>query len=189
MRIRQVTESSGYSLAGSFTPDLTRSKVWLMRELARVTPQVGTVYILGSWFGNLSLYMSLMPMFEHGQMINVETDRKMLRQSQRMLDHIGVHDVEHMYRDANDLDYRRLDDDGVVINCSLTDMKGRAWFDNIPRGTLVVMQARDHDPGYQFNDTQDILAKFPLRKVLYQGKMSLEDPETPYTRFMVIGEK
>lgn len=189
MNIHQITESSGYSLAGSFTPDLTRSKVWLMQELARIRPRVGTVYILGSWFGNLSLYMHLMPMFKHGEIINVETDRKMLGQSRRMLDHIGVSDVIHMYQDANDLDYRRLGPDGVVINCSLTDMKGTDWFRHIPAGTLVVMQARDHDPGYQFHSTQDILAKFPLQKVLYQGKMSLQDPETDYTRFMVIGQK
>ena len=186
---RSITESSGYSLAGSFTSDLTRSKVWLMQELARIAPQIGTVYILGSWFGNLSLYMHLMPMFQHGQIINVEKDQDMLAQSRRMLDHVGADDVGHMFKDANDLDYGQLGPDGVVINTSLTDMSGRAWFDRIPDGTLVVLQARDHDPGYQFHSTQDILAKFPLREVLYQGKMQLEDPETTYTRFMVIGRK
>lgn len=160
-----------------------------MQELARVAPEVGTVYILGSWFGNLSLYMHLMPMFNHGKIINVERDRSMLAQSQRMLDHIGADGVEHMFRDANDLDYRQLGSDGVIINCSLTDMPGRAWFDRIPKDTLVVMQARDHDPGYQFHSTQDILDKFPLQKILYQGKMQLQDPETAYTRFMVIGRK
>lgn len=189
MKIHQVTESSGYSLQGSFTPDLTRSKVWLMQELSRIAPKVGTVYILGSWFGNLSLYMHLLPMIRHGKIINVETDQKMLNQSARMLRRIGARDVEHMDKDANNIDYQQLGDDGVVINCSLTDMEGTDWFRNIPPGTLVVMQARDHDPGYQFHSTRDILKKFSLQKVLYQGKMSLEDPETPYTRFMVIGQK
>ena len=189
MKIHQVTESSGYSLAGSFTHDLTKSKLWLMQELSRISPRVGTVYILGSWFGNLSLYMHLSPMFDHGRIINVEKDRDMLAQSARMLDHVGASDVEHMFKDSNDLDYRQLGSNGVVINCSLTDMKGTNWFGNIPDDTLVVLQARDHDPGYQFHSTRDILAKFPLRKVLYQGKMSLRDPETRYTRFMVIGRK
>ena len=189
MKIQDLIESSGYSLRGSFTTDLTASKVWLMQELARIAPQVGTVYVLGSWYGNLSLYMNLMPMFKHRQIINVEHDRDMLKQSRRMLDHIGATDVQHMLADANDLDYRQLDNDGVVVNTSLTDMPGRAWFDSIPPGTLVALQARDHDPGEQFSSTQDILDKFPMREVLYQGDLDLRDPETDYTRFMVIGRK
>lgn len=189
MKIRDLAESSGYSLQGSFTRDLTTSKVWLMQELARIAPRVGTVYSLGSWFGNLSLYMHLLPLLKHGRIINVERDPAMLRQSQRMLDHVGARDVDHMLRDANDLDYRQLDSDGVVINTSLTDMPGRDWFRNIPAGTLVVMQARDHDPGRQFHSAQDILDRFPLAKVDYQGELDLQDPETRYKRFMVIGRK
>lgn len=189
MKIRDLAESSGYSLAGSFTRDLITSKVWLMQELAKIAPEVGTIYSLGSWFGNLSLYMHLMPVIKHGKIINVERNRDMLQQSQRMLDHVGAHDVEHMYRDANDLDYRQLGDNGVVINTSLTDMDGTAWFRRIPPGTLVVMQARDHDPGRQFHSTQDILDRFPLSRVEYEGTLDLQDPETEYSRFMVIGRK
>ena len=189
MKIRDLAESSGYSLAGSFTHDLTTSKVWLMQELARIAPRVGTIYSLGSWYGNLSLYLHLLPLLKHGKIINVERDPGMLQQSQRMLDHVGARDVDHMLADANDLDYRQLGPDGVVINTSLTDMPGRAWFRKIPAGTLVVMQARDHDPGRQFHSTQDILRRFPLSRVQYQGELALEDPETQYKRFMVIGRK
>lgn len=189
MKISDLQESSGYSLQGSFTHDLTKSKVWLIRELAKIQERVTTAYILGSWFGNLSLYMKLHPAVKTERIINVEKDPKFLKQSKKMLDHIGAACVDHMQRDANDLDYRNVDDDSVVINTSLTDMPGRAWFDNIPPGTLVALQARDHDPGHQFHSTKDILAKFPLQKVLYQGSLDLEDPETPYKRFMVIGKK
>jgi hypothetical protein len=186
---RQVNESSGYSLQGSFTHDLTTSKVWLITELSKISPAVGTVYILGSWYGNLSLYINLLPVIDYEKIINVETNRSMLDQSERMLKHVGAKNVEFMLQDANDLDYRQLDDNGVVINTSLTDMSGRDWFDNIPSGTLIAMQARDHDPGYKFDSTDDILAKFPLEQVLYQGTKTLEDPETSYHRFMVIGRK
>lgn len=189
MNIQDITESSGYSLQGSFTHDLTTSKVWLLQELSRILPRVGTVYVLGSWFGNISLYMALMPFLRYNKVINVERDPKMIEQSRRMLAHVGAKKVQHMAADANNIDYRQLGDDGVVINTSLTDMPGRAWFDNIPEGTLVVLQARDHDPGAQFHGTQDILDKFPLTTVDYQGKLDLQDPETDYTRFMVIGRK
>jgi precorrin-6B methylase 2 len=186
---RPLKESSGYSLAGSFTHDLTTSKVWLLSELAKISPTTGTVYILGSWYGNLSLYMNLLPLIRYTNIINVEKNKTMLDQSRRMLDHIGVDNVEFMHKDANDLDYRQLGNAGIVINTSLTDMDGTDWFRHIPDGTLVVMQARDRDPGYQFDSAQDILRKFPLEQVLYAGTKELQDPETRYTRFMIIGRK
>ena len=184
-----IAESSGYSLEGSFTHDLSKSKVWLMQQLAQVQPDVSTMYILGSWYGNLALYMTLDPVVQVKQFINVETDKSMLDQSRRMMNHIGARNVEYMNQDANMLDYRQADKNSVVVNTSLTDMSGTEWFDNIPDDTLVVMQARDNDPGHQFYNTQDILKKFPLNTVLYQGELDLQDPETTYTRYMVIGRK
>jgi hypothetical protein len=184
-----ITESSGYSLAGSFTTDLTKSKVWLLTELAKIAPQLSTMYVLGSWYGNLALYNTLQPTVGVDRIINVETDSEMLAQSQRMLDRVGANNVEYMLKDANELDYRQVGRGGVVVNTSLTDMPGNQWFEHIPQGTLVAMQARDQDPGEQYNSTQDILDRFPLSKVLYQGTLELEDPETPYHRYMVIGIK
>lgn len=184
-----LDESSGYSLAGSFTHDLTKSKAWLMTELARIKPSISTLYILGSWYGNLALYMTLDPAVRVKKFINVETNTDMLDQSRRMLDHVGARNVEYMNQDANDLDYRQLGMDGAVVNTSLTDMDGTDWFRHIPDGTLVAMQARDQDPGYQYHSTDDILDKFPLDQVLYQGSLKLQDPETHYRRFMVIGRK
>jgi hypothetical protein len=186
---RDITESSGYSLAGSFTHDLTKSKVWLIRELEKIITDPSCVYVLGSWFGNLALYMRLQPGIDAGKIINVETDSMMLDRSRKILDLVGADNVQHMLVDANQLDYRQLGDSGVVINTSLTDMPGQAWFEHIPAGTLVVMQARDHDPGQQYHSTQDILDRFPLSEIEYQGSMPLQDPETEYTRYMVIGVK
>jgi hypothetical protein len=188
-RKKKVNESSGYSLSGSFTPDLTRSKVWLLKELSEIAPTLDTVYVLGSWYGNLALYMHLQPTVKYDRIINVETDADMLDQSQRMLDHVGAERVEYMLKDANQLDYRQLGNAGAVINTSLTDMPGRDWFERIPPGTLVVMQARDQDPGEQYHGTQDIIDKFPLDQVYYTGTLDLQDPETEYQRFMVIGRK
>ena len=184
-----LDESSGYSLAGSFTRDLIASKVWLLTELARIAPQVGTIYVLGSWYGNLGVLLALDPIIKYKKLINVETDKKFLQTSKRIHNYLGMGNTEYMLADANTLDYRQLGSDGVVINTSLTDMPGQAWFDNIPAGTLVVMQSRDHDPGNAADSTQDIVDRYPLSEVIYDGKINLKDPETKYTRFMIIGIK
>ena len=187
--LTHLSESSGYTLKGSYTPDLIASKLWLLTELARIAPTVGTIYALGSWYGNLAVINRLDPVIKYRKLINVETDPKFLQASERIHDHLGIGNNEYMLKDANTLDYRQLGDSGCVVNCSLTDMPGRDWFKNIPVGTLVVMQARDHDPNRQFHSTEDILKRFPLSKVIYQGERNLQDPETKYTRYMVIGIK
>lgn len=184
-----LSESSGSSLEGSFTPDLVFSKLWLMRELAKISPDVSTMYILGSWYGNLALLLTRYPQIQVDHMINVETNSERLDTGERILDQAGAGNVEHMLKDANDLDYRQLGRDGAVVNTSLNDIKGQDWFENIPSGTLVVLQARDQVEHEQFAGPEDIEQKFPLSQVVYSGSLDLEDPETKYTRFMIIGRK
>jgi hypothetical protein len=184
-----LDESSGSSLTGSMTRDLTASKVWLMKELERIQQDFSTVYILGSWYGNLALYMKLQPRITADKIILVEKNKEFLTTSRRLLDLARADNVEYMLADANRLDYRQLGSSGVVVNTSLTNMPGRAWFLNIPDGTLVVLQGRDHDPNTNFESTQAIIDRFPLSEVLYHGRMQLRDPETEYTRYMVIGRK
>lgn len=186
----RLEESSGYSLAGSFTRDLITSKVWLMQELARIAPQVGTVYNLGSWYGNLALYLRLMPLLRTGRIINVDRNQEWLQQGARMLAHIGAHDVENMLGDARDLDYRQLGRDGVVVNTAINDMSGREWFKNIPSGTLVVLQTRDRNPDSKpYESLEDLHRAFPLQQELYHGTLRLKDPQTAYHRHMIIGRK
>ena len=185
----ELAESSGYSLAGSFTRDLVASKVWLLTELARIAPQVDTIYVLGSWYGNLGVLLELDPVIKYKKLINVETDQKFLQASRRIHNYLGMDNTEYMLADANTLDYRQLGRDGVVVNTSLTDMLGQTWFDHIPKGTLVAMQSRDHDPGNAAHSTQDITDQYPLSEIIYAGELKLNDPETEYTRYMVIGVK
>jgi hypothetical protein len=184
-----LEESSGSSLEGSFTPDLVFSKLWLIRELAKISSDVSTMYVLGSWYGNLALLLHRYPQVQVDRVINVESNPEFLKGSQNLLNPADVGNVEYMLKDANELDYRKLGRDGVVVNTSLIDIKGTGWFENIPPGTLVVMQARDQVDNEQFASPEDIEQKFPLGQVLYSGSLDLEDPETEYTRFMVIGIK
>jgi hypothetical protein len=185
----KLAESSGYSLAGSFTRDLIASKVWLLKELEKIQQHYTTMYVLGSWYGNLAVYMTLQPTITVDHVINVETNAEMLDTSQRILDRIGADHVESMLKDANELDYRQLGNSGVVVNTSLTEMPESAWFDHIPAGTIVAMQARDQDPGVEYHTPQDIQRKYTLSRVIYQGSLRLKDPQTKYTRYMTIGVK
>ena len=184
-----LDESSGYTLAGSFTRDLIASKVWLLQGLEKIQPHYTTMYVLGSWYGNLAVYMTLQPTIRVDRIINVETNPEMLDTSQSILDQVGAQNVKSMLADANKLDYRRLGSAGVVVNTSLTEMHQKEWFEHIPAGTVVALQARNNDPGVAYHSSQDIQRRYPLSKLLYHGSMRLRDPETEYTRYMTIGIK
>ncbi len=184
-----VSESSGYSLEGSMTHDLTVSKMWLISELEKIRTNFSTAYILGSWYSNTSLYIKLASDLKINKIVNVETNKDFLTAGKQLHQLANVSDgVYFMLKDSNRLDYRQIGKNGLVINTSLTDMKGTDWFKNIPKGTLVALQARDHDPNIQYSSPKDIMRRFPLT-VLYSGTKQLEDPESMYNRFMVIGIK
>ena len=187
--LASLEESSGYSLEGSFTPDLVFSKYWLMQKLNSIQPHISVMYILGAWYCNLALYLHRYQHPKVDHIINVETDQKFLKTGQEILDAVGADNMEYMLKDANKLDYRQLDGKGAVVNTSLTDMSGQQWFDNIPPGTLVALQGRDQDPNRNFRSTEDITNRFPLSQVIYAGGLKLKDPQTAYTRYMVIGIK
>ena len=193
MRAQELTESSGYTLAGSYTPDLVFSKLWLTRELERVLNTQGidsvpVAYILGSWYSNLStiLRKSNTPI-QH--IVDVERNEQWLKTGQQIQQHMNIDNVEYMAADANKIDYRQLQDPGVVINTGTNDIADLGWFDNIPSGTIVVLQGRDQVKNNGVASPDELLERFPLETVLYQGTMDLEDPETEYRRSMAIGIK
>jgi hypothetical protein len=194
MRARElVKESSGYTLSGSYTPDLVFSKLWLAQELNNILNKqnidlVPVAYVLGSWYSNLSTILrKTSTPIQH--IVDVEQNKDWLATGQKIQQTMGIDDVEYMPADANQIDYRQLQDLGIVMNTSTNDMlEHNDWFENIPAGTLVVLQGRDQVKR-EFLSPDDLLDLYPLENVMYRGTMNLEDPETEYTRSMVIGVK
>lgn len=188
-----IDESSGYSLPGSYTDDLIISKLWLAYELKRIlgSDTVPVAYVLGSWYSNMSTILRKMSV-PIDTIIDVEKNEKWLKTGQQIQRRMGIGGVEPMAADANDVDFRQLQEPGVVINTSTNDMPDHGWFDHIPKGAIVALQGRDHQPPdseHVFTSPDEILELYPLGKVLYKGSLQLEDPETKYNRHMVIGVK
>lgn len=201
MRIHELdchtlTETSGYSLEGSYTDDLVISKIWLAHELNKILKQQGidsvpVAYVLGSWYGNQSTILRKMGV-PIDTIVDVEQNKQWLEQGQQIQQAMGIDGIKSMAADANRIDFRRLKDPGVVINTSTNDMPDRGWFDHIPEGTIVVLQGRDQEPAgaeHNYRSPEEILELYPLSKVLYQGTRHLTDPETDYDRHMIIGIK
>jgi hypothetical protein len=145
-------------------------------------------YILGSWYGNMSLIMGL-ENFPTDTMINVDTNSAWVKHSRKLAQQLGLdNQMQYMVADANQLDYRQALLPSLIVNTSCNDMSGTDWFKNIPQGAWVALQARDQaDSENQWESLKEFASDWPLKKVLYQGQIQLRDPETAYTRFLVVG--
>ena len=189
MIIRDLTnESSPDTLEGSFTEDLVVSKQWLANKLKEGLGNkcARTIYILGSWYGNLALFLQKSGIiFDH--IVLIDKDTNVLNKSELILRPLfDPGQLIFIDTDAKDVIY---DKPGIVINTSINDMSVD-WFNNVPDNMHVVIQGRDAiDNGTRIADMEQFDDMFPLSKTNYLGKMELHDPETEYTRYMKIGRK
>lgn len=183
-----LDEASPDTLEGSFTDDLITSKQWLADKLKQGYGDkcARTIYILGSWYGNLALILQKAGIvFDH--IVLVDKDEDVLRTSSKLLGPLfDKGKLIFIGADAKDVIY---DKPGIVINTSINDMS-TDWYDNVPDGMRIVVQGRDAvDSGTRIADMKQFDDMFPMSKVNYLGKKELVDPETEYTRYMKIGRK
>jgi len=190
MRLQEISPNT---VKGSWTSDLVLRKLWGLTELKKINDKFDTVYVLGSWYGNASIIMSMLKKhidFDH--IVNVDNDPNVLNQSEKLIDKLGIkNSIEFMLADVNELDYRQLGKNGLIINFSTVDIQGDDWFRNIPKGTTVLIQARDNVEGAsnQFFSEHDLKKAFPLSNLLYSGSKQFKDPETEFDSYMIIGQK
>ena len=187
----RINEVNSLSLKGSLGGNLTENKFWAFTELSEIKNKFDTIYILGSWYGNAGLLLSMDPRFEFDEIINVEKNKNMLKVSGQLAKLQKDARIKSMHKDANRLDYRRLGPNGLVVNFSCTNISGNDWFERIPSDTMILLSGRNNDPGavHKFNSVEEFSSTYPLTKILFSGQRTFEDPETEYDAYLVIGTK
>lgn len=189
-----IDESAPDTIEGSFYHSLQLSKLWMCREIKRIMADRGIdeflkVYTLGSWYGNMALFM-VVTHIPFRKMVDVDINPRYLDISRKLFPNLhGSGRLVSLQGDCNKLRYR-LEQPSLVINTSTSNMRNDGWLDNIPRGTMVAMQGRDNEPDNVHNRAQTLdrfNGMFPLSETLFLGSISLEDPGDRYERFMKIG--
>lgn len=188
MRFTDLKETSPITFEGSITSDLIKSKLWICKSLDILNKtEFSTIYILGSWYGNMG-FILLKCNIKFKKIINVDINKKWLTFAHKLLNKLGIN-VQSMNKDANTLSYKQADTNSLVINTSVNEINGKEWFDNIPKGTLVVLQSRNNADNIKYETLQQFDQDFFLSDTLVLDQITLEDPETQYQRFMKIGIK
>lgn len=186
-----LAEVNANTLRGSDGPGLPEIRAWALGVLKDIKDTFTTIYILGSWYGNLSRMVASDPDIGYDRIINVDQDRKVLQIGAEITEKLGYGFIESMCKDANRLNYSMLDSDGLVINQCCTDIRGDGWFKNIPAGSMVLLTGRNNIPDAvnQFKGTGHLAEAYPLSSILYAGKKRFSDPETDYEGYLLIGVK
>ena len=190
MSLIKLAEFSPDTPSGSRSRDLDLSKLWLCQSLRDLDhTQFDMIYILGSWYGSLSLFL-LSKHFEFDHAINVDWNREKTEYVDHVMKRAGLtHKIHAVAVDCNNLKYKG--DNILVINTSTNDIEGRGWFDHIPSNTLVVLQGRDNQG---ISNGIETLSKFdrsyPLGNTLLLDSLVLTGVDDDvYQRFMKIGFK
>jgi hypothetical protein len=191
--LTHLAEVDPNTLSGSDSSNLNLERFWAIAELSKIKDQFDTIYILGSWYGNVALMLFMLKQYiSFDRIINDEINAESLLVGQEKLKRLGLDDKTHpMLKDANKLNYQQLGPDGLVINLSCHNISGLQWLDHIPAGTMVVLQARNQDPGAknQYKNFAQFDQDVPLQQTLYRDTLELSDPDGTYEQYMKIGIK
>lgn len=81
----------------------------------------------------------------------------------------------------------------IIINtaCEHLGCAVGAWYDKVPAGTFVVVQATDmqHEQHTGPKFTLDVLEQHKMSRVVFKDQISFSYPDKSFNRFMIMGEK
>jgi len=185
-----------------------KSKLWMVSELAKVVEgNLGNVAFYGGWYNFMAYF--LFSQFEVDKVYSLDVDSKVIDPSKRLYPtqveqerflpktvnvskikwNNNIATVPTNQTEGEDPgEYWELDKINMIVNTSCEHMNNE-WFDNLPSGTLVVLQTNDYFDNPQHSncckDLEEAKNKYPMQSVMYEGELDT----SLYNRFMLIGIK
>lgn len=171
------------------------SKKWLCEELESIVASQYIkrpldISILGGWYGMTNLMLQVRGNLHIAKVTSYDLDKEAL-QGARILNEPYIHQgvFETVEADVNKIVYDPRPD--IVINTSVEHILEKDWFENIPSGTIVAIQATDmpnHDHKNKFYNIETFADAYPM-KFLRKDQKKFDYGDWGFTRFMLIGIK
>jgi len=187
MQINQDVFASGQIL----------SKLWLAETLETVVKhqQINNpleILILGGWYGQLHLFFRIRNNLKIKSTVSVDIDPEVKPVAEFLNETwVWLSKFSAVTADANDFLYAE-NDFNTIINTSVEHFDSKKWFENIPLGTLVVLQSNNmsHDDHHNnHNNLQDFLNEYKMSEYYYDGVKMFSYPDQQFKRYMIIGRK
>lgn len=177
----------------AFSAGQIESKVWAAEELEQAVKNLNTgplrICILGGWYSLLHFILQVRKNIEIEYCRSIDID-PVVSHIANAINNTWETDswlFRAFPKDANEIIF---EDDQIncVINTSTEHFSSDIWFENIPVGTIVLIQSNDLKIDSHVNlvsSLDEFKNKYRLNSILYQGQKTV----TNYTRFMLIGIK
>ncbi len=198
--LHAIREHPTLRLGQSLNLGQVTCKKWVLDTLAEVgKTQFGSIYVLGGWYGVLAAMFLHDHRFSIDRVVSVDIDPQ-CKPIAEALNRTRVESgrFQSVTADVYELDYarmlrqRQVDElrPDLLINTSCEHLgEFDRWIEQIPPGTLIVMQSNDYFSCDEHTNCVIDLEAFnrqaPLSELMYEGKIKLKK----YTRFMLIGRK
>jgi hypothetical protein len=175
----------------AFSSGQIGSKIWLCEELERLNWQSDLTHIYGGWYALTAFLLLSRGIFQVNQIRSFDVDPA----CEPIADMINENWVWQNWKfkafttNCNEVIKGSPD---LIINTSTEHFDSMEWFDNIPKGTRVVLQGNnmDHDDHVVHSSNIDeFQSHYPLDHVNFAGQKSFVYPDWSFTRFMIIGIK
>ena len=179
----------------AFSSAQIQSKLWLIQSLERCLDNKTLgycIYILAGWYGITNLLLRTRNNIRIKEVRSFDIDPS-CQEAADAINNLWVWknwEFKAITQDINSVDYSAGPD--VVINSSVEHMSSNIWFDNIPKGTIVCLQASDmdHDDHVnKFKNSFDMMDAYKLREYLFEGTKMFEYEDKLFSRSMIIGIK
>ncbi len=188
--IAAINEHRPPDLPHALSKKQLASKQWLVDALAEAASgAVGTVYVLGGWYGTLASLLLDSGRLDVERVVSVDIEPSCAAVARTLNRRHGARFAAET-TDMRDWDFSGIGRRDVVVNTScehLDDFAG--WFASLPAGPLIALQSNDlFEEPVHVNCVADLSAfkaQAPFAELLYEGTLPLKR----YTRFMLIGRR
>jgi hypothetical protein len=174
------------------------SKLWLAETLEAVIAHQEIadplkILILGGWYGQLHLIFRIRKKLkiDHTTSIDIDPEVKAVADAINETWVWQSGKFSAITGDANNFSYSN-NDFNLVINTSVEHIESNDWFENIPSGTLVVLQSNNmrHDDHHNNHQSlQEFLEEYKMSEYYYDGVKAFSYPDQMFKRYMIIGRK
>lgn len=186
----------------SFYHGLITSKIWLCNELEHAIylkkMHNPILHVLACWDNLLSfMLLTRRPGF-YGVVYGYDIDPAAIDSANRITN-TWQHDYPKVYNqvlDINNTDFSSNGTDSIFINCSVDQLDNNRWFDTIPNGRMVCLQATNMNDASEpwlvkqtTKDLDDLKGRFKFNELIYAGTREVNYHSSKYERYMLIGIK
>lgn len=183
----------------SFKHGLVVSKMWLCEELEKIIPENKSydLHVLGGWTNLIGFMLLVRNTIKLNSVNSYDKDLSANLIADKILDAWRIENpkANSFTMDIDDIDYSIHTKDNIYINCSVEHLSSRKWFDQLPKGSIVAIQATDvndvKSPWFikdYVPNLESIIDRYPL-DIKYKGIKEIRYSGFGYNRFMIIGIK